>query len=469
MTVSTPSPGPAPSPAAPMSLRRHGARTLALGMPLVGALLAQILIGLTDTLMLGRYSGEALAAGALGSTVFHALFVLAGGFAFAAMGAAADAVGRGDERTVRRTARMGLWLSLGAGLGVMPLMWFSGDLLLLARQQPGVAADTEGYLRIAMIGMVPALLTASLRSHLSALERTRIVLWVTLAATAMNIALNWALIFGNLGMPEMGVRGAAVASAMAHAATAALLALYAARGPDMARWALFRNLHRPDGEILARLFRLGWPVGLTLVSESALFSGTALMMGAIGAVPLAAHGIVIQIAAFTFMLHLGLSQAATVRVGRFAGQGDPVELRRAALAALAISGVAVAVSVVVYLGAGRWIVGAFLDRSDAQAAEILTLGLSLMGVAALFQLVDAAQVMALGLLRGVQDTRWPLVLAVVSYWLIGIPAALLLGFTLGFGPVGIWLGLVVGLVAASALLMARFFHLVGAMEGRADA
>lgn len=399
--------------------RRHVVQTLVLGMPLVGSLMAQILIGLTDTLMLGRYSVEALAAGAMATTVFHAVFILAAGFAIGAMGAAADAAGRGDEQTVRRTARMGLWLSLGAGLAAMPVLWFSEAILVFAEQVPRTAVDTQDYLRIAMFGLVPALLTMSLRSHLSALERTRIVLWATVAAAVLNFALNWLLIFGNAGAPELGIRGAAWASVLSHSATAGTLALYATRGPGMARWELFRNLWRLDREIIVRLFHLGWPVGLTSASESALFTGTALMMGSIGGVPLAAHGIVMQVAAATFMVHLGLSQAATVRVGRFAGQGNAVELRRAALAALGLSGVMVMLSVVVYLGAGRWIVAAFVDADAPQAFAILSLGVALMGVAALFQLTDAAQVMALGFLRGVQDTHWPMVLAAVSYWGVG--------------------------------------------------
>lgn len=447
-----------------MPFRLHVGLTLTLGLPLVGSLLAQILIGLTDTLMLGWYSSKALAAGALATTVFHAMFILTAGFAIAAMGAAADAVGRGDEQTVRRTARMGLWLSLGAGLLAMPVLWFSEAILLMAGQLPRTAADTQDYLRIAMFGLVPALLTMTLRSHLSALERTRIIMGATLAAAALNALTNWLLIFGNAGAPELGIRGAAIASVIAHVTTAVILALYAARGPGMARWELFRNIWRADREIILRLFHLGWPVGLTLVSESALFTGSALMMGAIGRTPLAAHGIVMQVAAATFMVHLGISQAATVRVGRFAGQGNALELQRAALAAMALSGMAVALSVVVYLGAGRWIVAAFLDADDPQAPAILSLGVTLIGVAALFQLVDAAQVMALGFLRGVQDTRRPMVLAAISYWGVGIPASLLLGFTFGWGPVGIWLGLVVGLAVASVLLTERFLRLARAVD-----
>lgn len=455
----------APRPLLPF--RRHLGQTLVLGLPLVGSLVTRILIGLTDTLMLGRYSVEALAAGALGSSTFFTMFILAAGFSIAAMGSAADAAGRGDERTVRRTARMGLWLSLGAGLASMPLLWFSEPILLVAGQEARTAADTQDFLRIAMLGLVPALLASTLQSHLSALERTRILLWATLVSAVLNLGLNWLLIFGNAGAPEMGIRGAAWASVLSHAAGAGVLALYAARGPDMARWEMFRNLWRMDREILLRSFHLGWPVGLTLLSESALFTGTALMMGAIGSAPLAAHGIVIQVAAATFMIHLGLSQAATVRIGRFAGQGDAVELRRAAWAALALSGGAVALSVAVYLGAGRWIVAAFLDMDDPQAPAILALGVSLIGVAALFQLVDAAQVMALGFLRGVQDTHRPMLLAAVSYWGIGIPASLLLGFTFGAGPVGVWLGLVIGLAVAAILMMARFFRLAPVQGGPA--
>jgi len=186
--------------------RRHVEQTLVIGLPLVGSLLAQILIGLTDTLMLGRYSVEALAAGALATTVFHAVFILAAGFAIGAMGAAADAVGRGDEQTVRRAA--------------MPVLWYSELILLMAQQVPRTASDTQDYLRIAMFGLVPALLTATLRSHLSALERTRIVFWATVVAVVLNFGLNWLLIFGNAGAPELGIRGAAWASVLSHSATA---------------------------------------------------------------------------------------------------------------------------------------------------------------------------------------------------------------------------------------------------------
>ncbi|SFJ54798.1 MATE family efflux transporter [Jannaschia pohangensis] len=441
------------------SLTIHLKRTLVLGLPLVGSQVAQILIGLTDTLMLGRYSVEALAASTISTSFFFTLFVLGSGFAVACMPMAADALGRDDEVQVRRVVRMGLWLSLATGVAMAPAMFWAEPIMLALGQTPEVSANAQLYLRVAGLGMIPALLTATLRSHLSALERTRIVLVATLAGAGLNVGLNWLLIFGNWGFPEMGLRGAAAASVSVHVLTVLVLLAYAMRGPDMARFELLRNIHRPDWPIFGDIFRLGWPIGLTHVSESGLFAGSALMMGWLGTVPLAAHGIAIGIAALTFMVHLGLSQAATVRVGRAWGQGDPVALRRAALAATILSGVAVLGALWLYLGAGEMVVGVFLDRTDPQADLILALGVQLLVVAALFQLVDAGQVMALGFLRGVQDTRRPMIYAIVSYWVFGLPAGYVLGFPMGLGPEGVWLGLVVGLLAATIALAARFLRI----------
>ncbi|WP_308917333.1 MATE family efflux transporter [Jannaschia sp. LMIT008] len=441
-------------------------RTLTLGLPLVGSQVAQMLIGLTDTLMLGRYSVPALAAGTLGATFFFTLFLLTSGFAYGIIGLSSDAAGRGDERGVRRAARMGLWLAVLAGLAAMPIMFLSGPILTALGQPADVVIQAEAYLRIVALGLVPALFTVTIRSHLSALERTRIVLWVTLAGVALNVGLNAILIFGAGPFPELGVRGAAWASVGVNVAMGAMLALYAARGPGMARWELFRNPLRPDWQAFGQVFRLGWPIGLTHVSESGLFAASALMMGNLGTRELAAHGIAIQIAGATFMVHLGLSQAATVRVGRYAGQGDRGGLRDAAVAAFALSGIAVALAMALYWFAGGTMVGAFLDPGDPQAATILSLGVGLLLVAGLFQLVDAGQVMALGCLRGLQDTKRPMIYAVLAYWGCGIPVSYLFGFHTALGAYGVWLGLCVGLAVAAILLTVRFWRLVADRDAR---
>ncbi len=447
-----------PMPHIPRSV--HARETLALGLPLAGSSLAQMALHVTDVVMMGRYGVLPLAAVVLGASSFFVVFVLGSGFAKAVMPMVASALGRGDEAQVRRDTRMGLWLSILFGLLVMPIFWKSGTILLALGQNPEVAAIAQGYLRIVGVGMVPALLVTVLQSYLSALGRTQVVLWVTLMAVALHVAGNWALIFGNAGFPELGARGAAVSTIVTQLLSLIVLGLYAGFLPGLRRYHLFQRFWRPDWHAMRQVWRLGVPIGLTGLAEGGLFQASALMMGWIGTVQLAAHGIALEVAALTFMLHVGLSSAATIRIARFEGRGDRVALRQAAKMAILISlGVALA-SVTLFLSVPEPIVSLFLDLEKPESAEIIAYGSVLLMLAALFQLADGMQVIALGMLRGVQDTRVPMVLATVSYWLIGIPCSYVLAFPLGHGGVGLWLGLVVGLICAAASLMWRFWRLV---------
>jgi MATE family multidrug resistance protein len=442
-----------------MSKTIHARETLALGLPLAGAQLAQMALHVTDVVMVGWYGVLPLAAVVLGASSFFIIYVLGSGFAKAVMPMVATALARGDETQVRRDTRMGLWLSIGFGLVLLPVFWSSGRILLALGQDPEVAAVAEGYLRIVGFGLVPALCLTVLQSYLSALGRTQVVLAVTLAAVGLNILVNWLLIFGNAGFPEMGARGAAVATVATQGMSLLVLGLYAGLVPELRRFHLWQRFWRPDWPALGQVWRLGVPIGLTGLAEGGLFHASALMMGWIGTVELAAHGIALEVASLTFMLHVGLSSAATIRVARFEGLDDRAALRRAARVAIVISlGVALA-SVALFLSVPGLIVGLFLDMAKPESAAILAYGTVLLAVAALFQLADGMQVIALGLLRGIQDTRVPMGLAAVSYWLIGIPCSFLLAFPLGFGGVGLWLGLVVGLVCAAGSLMWRFWRL----------
>jgi multidrug resistance protein, MATE family len=309
-------------------------------------------------------------------------------------------------------------------------------------------------------GMVSALAVTVLQSYLSALHRTQVVLWVTLAAVGLNIAVNWALIFGNWGFPELGARGAAVATISTQILSLVVLGIYAWALPELRKFHLFQRFWRPDWPAMRKVWRLGLPIGLTGLAEGGLFQASALMMGWIGTVELAAHGIALEVAALTFMLHVGLSSAATIRVARFDGQGDRVQLRRAAKVAVVISLAVAFVSVCLFVALPEPIVALFLDLTKPESQTILIYGSALLALAALFQLADGMQVMALGLLRGIQDTQVPMWLAAVSYWLIGIPCSYVLAFKLGYGGQGLWLGLVVGLFCAAASLMWRFWRLV---------
>ncbi len=442
-----------------MSPSAHARETLVLGLPLAGSSLAQMALHVTDVVMVGWYGVLPLAAVVLGASSFFVVFVLGAGFAKAVMPMVAAALARGDEAQVRRDTRMGLWLSIGFGVVVFPVFWWSGPILLALGQETEVSATAQGYLRVVGFGLVPALCVTVLQSYLSALGRTQVVLWVTVAAIGLNVAVNWALIFGNAGFPELGAQGAAVATISVQVMSLAALGLYAGSLPALRRFRLFQRFWRPDWQAMRQVWRLGVPIGLTGLAEGGLFQASALMMGWIGTVELAAHGIALEVAALTFMLHVGLSSAATIRVARFHGQGETAALRLAAKVALVISlGIALA-SVVLFLTLPGPIIRLFLDMEKPESAVIVAYGVVLLAVAALFQLADAMQVMALGLLRGLQDTRVPLVLATVSYWLIGIPCSYILAFPLGYGGVGLWFGLVVGLVSASVSLMWRFWRL----------
>lgn len=440
-----------------ISTSAHARATLVLGLPLIGSSLAQMALHVVDTVMLGWYGVVALAAGVLGSSTFFILFVLGSGFAKAVLPMVAQSRATGDEVQVRRSARMGLWLSGAFGVAIYPVFWWSEPILLALGQQPDVAAIGQDYLRIVGLGMVPALWVAVLQSWLAALGRTQMVLWVTVAAVGLNIAVNWALIFGNWGFPEMGAAGAAVATLLVQLVSFGVLAPYAALLPGLRPYRLFQRFWRVDRQALRQVFVLGWPIGLTGIAEGGLFHASALMMGWVGTVELAAHGIAMQVTAIGFMVHVGLSNAATVRTGRFAGQGDWANLRRGGVMAIAVSGGVGLIQIALYLTFAQQIVGLFIDRSSPDAAQILMFGSLFLAYAAAFQMMDAGQVLALGLLRGVQDTRVPMIIAAVAYWLIGIPAAWALAFPAGWAGAGLWMGLVIGLACAASALMWRFW------------
>jgi len=438
---------------------QHARALLALGLPIIGSHLAQMALHVTDTILLGRYGVNELAAMVIGSTAFFVVFIFGAGFAQAVTPLVAAALGRGDEVQVRRDARMGMWLSLGFGLVTTPLFWFSGSWLLWLGQKPEVAALGQDFLRIAGFGMAPALLVMALKGYLSALHKTQIVLWVTVGAVGVNLVLAYPLIFGVWGAPEMGIQGAAVASLTVQIATFAALAFYAHHQADLRRFHLFQRFWRPDWHVLAQVFRLGWPIGVTGLAESAMFSASSVMMGWIGTVELAAHGIAMQVNALAFMVHLGLSNAVTVRVGHAEGAGDAKGLRDVAKVSIGLSFGFVLVVVLAYVTIPGAILSPFVDATKPESAEILRFGSSLLLVGALFQLGDAMQVIALGQLRGIRDTRVPMWAAGLSYWVLGIPSSYLLAFPLGLGGIGLWLGLCVGLAAASGMLMWRFWHL----------
>ncbi|WP_263827023.1 MATE family efflux transporter [Ruegeria aquimaris] len=438
-----------------MTYGGHARAIAVLGLPLIGGHLAQFAIGLTDTVMLGWYGVEALAAVTLGSSYFFVLFLMGAGFGWAVMPMVAAAAAERDQTSIRRATRMGIWASLIFAMLAMPLLIWSQPILLALGQEAGIAAMAAEYLRIAGWGMIPALMVMVLKSYLAALERTQVVFWITVLAVLVNAGANYALIFGNWGAPELGITGAAIASICTQIVSLVAVVAYALW--VLPQHTLFRRFWRPDSEMFRRVVRLGVPIALTNLAEVSLFSASAVMMGWLGAVPLAAHGIAIQLASATFMVHLGLSNAATIRAGNAYGRRDREHMARGGKVVIAMSLMMSLATIALFLTWAEPLISLFIEPDDPNRPEILVIGTGLLAMAALFQLVDGAQVMALGLLRGVQDTTVPMVMAAVSYWVVGIPASYVMGFVWGWEGIGVWAGLVLGLFFAGTLLMARFW------------
>lgn len=438
-----------------MTKAQHLRAILSLGAPLAGGNLAYIAMGITDTVMVGWFSVEALAALVLGSTLYF-LILTGAGFGHAVMPMVATAVAQGDSTMIRRVTRMGIWLCLIYSVLFLPLCLFSEQVLLALGQDPDLSAMAQDYLRIAGFSLFFGLITICLKSYLSAQELTRAVFIATVVLVVLNGFFNYLLIFGNFGFPELGIQGAATATLLSSILLAVFTLVYALR--KLPEHTLLVRFWRPDWVVLRRVGAVGLPIGLTALAEGGMFSASSVMMGWFGTVPLAAHGIALHVATVTFMFHMGLSQAATVRAGNAYGRKDVPHLIDGAKVAVAVSLVLSFATMVVFIAAPDALISLFVETSDPARDQIMVVGRGLLFMAALFQLVDGGQVLALGLLRGIQDTSVPMVIAAVSYWIVGLPAGYVLGVVLGFGGQGIWGGLVLGLGCAAVFMSWRFMR-----------
>jgi multidrug resistance protein, MATE family len=442
--------------ASPLTYRDQARTLMALGLPLVGTSIAGFLIHMTDTVMLGWYSVTALAAATIATSFWFITFIVGAGFGRAVVPLVAEAVARRDETTARRVTRMALWLSVGYAAFAVAVLWWIEALFLAMGQTEAVAAEAQLYMRIAVLGMFPALIGNVIRSYLAAQGLTAVQLWVTLAALVLNAVINYALIFGNLGAPELGIRGAAIASVLVQVVQTLVLCLYAQWKLPEVR--LFQRIWKSDRGALRTVFRLGAPIGLTSFAEASMFGAGAVMMGWIGELELAAHGVALQLSGLTFMFHVGMSEAATVRAGHAFGNRDRAGLVMVGQTAYAVGLGFALLIVLLFVTIPGPLVSLFVDPSEPLRAELIAVGITLLLVSALFQFVDAGQIIALSLLRGVQDTAVPMWMAIGSYWAIGMPVAYLLGFVVGLDGVGIWLGLTSGLAAAALSLGWRFWR-----------
>ena len=424
-----------------------------LSLPLIGGHIAQILIGVGDTLIVGRYSTESLAALVLGTTIFFIIFIFGAGFSFAVVALVSTAKSESDTVKIRRITRMALWLSFAFGLFVFPIFLFSETVLLFLGQELNLAILASDYLIFSGIAMFPALSASVLRCYLAGLEYVKVTFYISMLAVLLNLLVNYLLVFGKLGLPELGIVGAGIATVFVNLFMCISFLLYAK--VKLPQHNLFVRFWRPDWPVIGLVSKMGSAIGISSLAEAGLFSASSIMMGWIGQIELAAHGIALQLASITFMLHLGLSDAATIRVSSAFGKKNKHEIINECWAALIISLAVSLLAIIVFLGIPNFLISAFLNPEELSANLIMKIGVSLLALAALFQLVDGGQALAIHLLRGLHDTTIPMYLAIISYWIIGLPIGYLLSFHYNFGPQGIWLGLVLGLGSACVFLFTR--------------
>lgn len=429
-------------------------KLLGLAGPIIVSQLGQVGMNTTDTIMVGSLGGESLAAVGLGSALHFFAVTLCTGVIIGMSPLISQAFGAGRSDSCRLILVQGLWLALGLAVPVTAASFFGRGVALWLGQDPGVAELAGGYLSALAWGVAPVFLFMAFRQYLEGVGIALPVMVITFIGLGLNVILNWLLIYGVPGLiPALGVVGSGWATTLVRWAMLLAVVVYLF-GRGELRSIVGVSL-RPDGALLRRILRLGLPVGGQVGLEAGLFSFSAVMMGWLGALPLGAHQVTLNLASTTFMVAMGTSMAGSIRVGQQVGAGDEAGVRRAAAGAYLLTiGFMSCCALIFYL----WpleLIG--LYTSDAGVVE---LGAKLLLVAALFQVFDGAQVAGTSVLRGAGDTRVPMLLAGVGYWVVGMPVGYLLGFRTVLGPVGVWAGLSTGLAAVGILLALRVRRMV---------
>jgi len=449
-------------------LRAELRATLALALPLAAANLAHMAMAVTNTVMVGRLGAMPLAAAGLGGMLYFTGGVTLQGVLSAVAPIAAHALGAGDRRTAGRSAGAGLVLALLLALPFIAALVSLDRVLAALGYDAILAAEIGRYLRAIAWGAPAFLGFAILRSLLAALSHTRSVMAVVVICIVGNALLNWVLIFGHLGAPPLGMAGSGYASAINQWLMLAGLALCARLMPDLAALRVLRNTFAARRIEMVEILRLGWPIGGMRGIEVGVFMTAGILMGLLGAAALAAHQLVLNCAGITFMVPLGLSQAATVRVAFELGAGRALAARRAGFLALALGIGFMSTAAVVLWTSPDAIIGVYVDIADPANRETVQIARRLIAIAAIFQVFDGMQVIAAGALRGFKDTMVPMLLATFGYWGIGFTGCWLFAFPLGYGAVGLWWGLALGLAAVAVMLTLRFHQLAPPMGQRLE-
>jgi MATE family multidrug resistance protein len=433
---------------------------VALSGPMALTNLAQIAMGTTDIMMMGWLGPDTLAAGALGTNLYFIALIFGIGLLNAASPMIARDLGR-DSRALgdtRATVRLALWSAASIALPSWLVLWWSEPILVAMGQDAGLSALAGTYVHVLQWALLPSWGYLVLRSFVSALERPMWSFVIGTAAVALNAIANWCLMLGHCGCHALGIAGSGLATLLSSIFMFSALGFVVCVARPFVRYRLLADFFRPDWARLREFWRLGLPMAATFSFEVTMFNAAVFLMGLIGTDSLAAHSIAIQLSALTFMVPLGIGQAATVRVGRAYGAQDRESAGRAGWTAFGLAVAFMAAMSLTMIMAPRLLISIFLDTAAPENTRIVDLATSFLMFAALFQIADGAQVVGSGMLRGLHDTHVPMLFALIGYWGIGLPLGAMLAFPINLGGVGIWIGLAAGLTIVAVLMIRRWSY-----------
>lgn len=433
---------------------------LRLAIPLAIAQVTQSTTGFADSIMMGRLGQETLAAGGLAALTFGAVLVTASGLVMGVSPLVAESYGANRHDCIEEVTRQGLWLSVFLTIPMMLLIGHMDTIMSQLGQAATTVTLANTYLDIMLWGFFPALAFSVLRGVVAALQEARPIVAIVIAGTLFNIAGNYVLGFGKLGFPQMGIAGLGLSSVLSLWGMFLALVAYILRHKQLRKYGFFENLHQIKPRIIGNLLRIGLPIGVASALEVGLFTVVTYLMGILGTEILAAHQIVFQTIAVIFMIPLGMSFATTARVGLWFGQQNLEAAKRAAYVSMFVGVGFMTLMTMVLLIFPHGVIGLYLDIGNSENGNLVKLAMPMLTVAAIAQILDSLQKTTQGALYGLQDTRIPMLLSFSAFWGVGLTSGYLLGFHLGLGGTGLWIGQSIGVAIAAIVFVWRFRKLL---------
>lgn len=441
------------------NLNPHFKNLIKLAVPVSIGQLGHIMLGVVDSFMVGKLGAEPLAAAALANSLFFLIMVLGIGLSHAITALVAIAKGEGDDEKCGVIARQGLIVNVVFGIFLTIITFGAAELVVYMNQEKIVADLTESYLKILSISTIPFLVFQTYRQFVEGLSDTKTPMYLAILANIVNIIGNWVLVFGNLGFPALGLDGAGFATLTTRLFLGfgmMFITLYSSKYSRYDPSLKFKSINK---QIIIKLLKIGLPSGLSYSMEVGAFSVAAIIIGWLGSNALAAHQIAINLASISYMVVLGISSAATIKVGNALGSKSIDDIKLAGYTAIFLGLAFMANMGIIFVMGNKFFPSLYINNS-----EVIEIASSLLIVAALFQLSDGVQAVGMGVLKGLMDVKIPMVITFISYWLIALPAGYIFGFTLNLGIIGIWIGLLVGLSAAAIMFVLRFRYLLDSSD-----